>query len=207
MGGYVRDRNSPHHFGPWPQATVNLKSSRDSDLLSRLFLSHTIYKKQIIKTLQFSTYEERLLFSSWSTFSFLNSCTQLLKYQFCHANALFDSKFYHRKTIKKKKTEDTSRKVTRDKVIFIIKVQERCLSSCRERWASKKICLSLYEESNLRPLDSALRCSTAEPQRLNVDEAHYEIRVWHLPLFFYRAQSLSSFLFYQQTWRYRHRWS
>ena len=28
-----------------------------------------------------------------------------------------------------------------------------------------KICLSPLEESNLRPLDSALRCSTTEPQR------------------------------------------
>ena len=29
-----------------------------------------------------------------------------------------------------------------------------------------KICLSPHEESNLRPLDSTLRCSTTEPQRL-----------------------------------------
>ena len=32
-------------------------------------------------------------------------------------------------------------------------------------WDKKQI-LSLHEESNLRPSDSALRCSTTEPQRL-----------------------------------------
>ena len=26
---------------------------------------------------------------------------RILKYQFCHANALFDSRFYHRKILKK----------------------------------------------------------------------------------------------------------
>ena len=111
----------------------------------------------------------------------MNSSAQLLKYQFCHVNALFDSKFYHRKTIKK--PEDASRKVTGDKVIFIIKVQVgkemekdvfRLVAMVEQ---AKKNCLSPYEESNLRPLDSALRCSTAELQRLNVGEAHYEIRV------------------------------
>ena len=39
-----------------------------------------------------------------------------------------------------------------------------------------------------------------------VSETHYEIRVWHLSIFLYGAQGLPSFLFYLQTWRYRHRW-
>ena len=52
------------------------------------------------KTFPFRTYEERLLFSSRSTFSLLNSCAQLTKCQFCHANAVFDPEFYRRKIIK-----------------------------------------------------------------------------------------------------------
>ena len=39
-------------------------------------------------------------------------------------------------------------------------------SFCRERGTKKKI-LSPHEESNLRPSDSALRCSITEPQRLH----------------------------------------
>ena len=34
-----------------------------------------------------------------------------------------------------------------------------------QTWDKEKI-LSSHEESNLRPLDSALQCSTTEPQRL-----------------------------------------
>ena len=37
-------------------------------------------------------------------------------------------------------------------------------------WDKEKI-LSLHEELNLRPSDSALRCSTTEPQRLQGGEA------------------------------------
>ena len=44
------------------------------------------------------------LFRYQSTFSLLNSCTQLTKCQFCHANAMFDSEFYRRKIIKKLRT-------------------------------------------------------------------------------------------------------
>ena len=44
----------------------------------------------------------------------------------------------------------------------------RCFSSCHERVTKKKN-LSRHEESNLRPLDSALRCSTTEP--------HYEVHI------------------------------
>ena len=49
---------------------------------------------------------------------------------------------------------------------FDIKInfREGCLSSCHERGTEK--ILSLDEESNLRSSDSALRCSTTEPQRL-----------------------------------------
>ena len=42
---------------------------------------------------------------------------------------------------------------------------ERCFSSCHKGGTKKKI-LSPHKESNLRPLDAALRCSTTEPQRL-----------------------------------------
>ena len=49
--------------------------------------------------------------------------------------------------------------------VKICGVWERCFSSCHERGTNKKV-LSPHEESNLRPSDSALRCSTTEPQRL-----------------------------------------
>ena len=41
--------------------------------------------------------------------------------------------------------------------------RERCFLSCHERGSKKKGWIP-HEESNLRPSDSALRCSTAEPQ-------------------------------------------
>ena len=44
------------------------------------------------------------LFRYRSNFSLLNSCTQLTKCLFCHANAMFDSEFYRRKIIKKLRT-------------------------------------------------------------------------------------------------------
>ena len=43
-------------------------------------------------------------------------------------------------------------------------IEKDVFSSCHERGTKEKI-LSPHEESNLRPLDSALRCSTTEPQR------------------------------------------
>ena len=46
-----------------------------------------------------------------------------------------------------------------------LRYRERCFSSCHKRGTKKKI-LSPHEESNLRPLDSAQRCSITEPQRL-----------------------------------------
>ena len=36
-------------------------------------------------------------------------------------------------------------------------------------WDKEKV-LSLHEESNLRPSDSALRCSTSEPQSLSGEQ-------------------------------------
>ena len=45
-------------------------------------------------------------------------------------------------------------------------IEKIVFSSCHERGTKKKI-LSPHEESNLRPSDSALRCSTTEPQRLH----------------------------------------
>ena len=44
-------------------------------------------------------------------------------------------------------------------------------------WDREKI-LSPHEESNLRPSDTALRCSTTEPQRLHGEpEVNYEDRM------------------------------
>ena len=60
-----------------------------------------------------------------------------------------------------------------------------------------------------RTVDLWIPRSDALPQSHRdsiVSEAFYEICVWHLSLFLYQTQSLSSFLFYKQTWRYRHRW-
>ena len=57
------------------------------------------------------------------------------------------------------------RAVGRTSHVKICGVWERCFSSCHERGTNKKI-LSPHEESNLRASDSALRCSTTEPQRL-----------------------------------------
>ena len=42
-------------------------------------------------------------------------------------------------------------------------------------WDKENI-LSPHKESNLRPSDSALRCSTTEPQRL-VSEVYYEVHM------------------------------
>ena len=50
------------------------------------------------------------------------------------------------------------------------------LPSCHERRTKKKI-LSHHEESNLRPLDSALGCFTTEPQRLYYED--HMTRVLH----------------------------
>ena len=44
--------------------------------------------------------------------------------------------------------------------------KERCFLSCHERGTKKKN-LSPHEESNLKPSNSVLRCSTTEPQRLH----------------------------------------
>ena len=44
------------------------------------------------------------LFRYRSTFSLLNSCTQLTKCQFCHANTMLDSEFYRQKIIMKLRT-------------------------------------------------------------------------------------------------------
>ena len=57
-----------------------------------------------------------------------------------------------------------------DSVMFVNRIREmvsfkRYFSSCHERGTKKKF-LSLNEKSNLRPSDSAFRCSTTEPQRL-----------------------------------------
>ena len=45
-------------------------------------------------------------------------------------------------------------------------IEKIVFSSFHERGIKKKI-LSPHEESNLRPSDSAPRCSTTEPQRLH----------------------------------------
>ena len=49
------------------------------------------------------------------------------------------------------------------------KLGKDVFSSCHER-GTKKI-LSFHEESNDRPSDSALRCSTSEPQRLHGEQS------------------------------------
>ena len=50
-------------------------------------------------------------------------------------------------------------------------------------WDKEKI-LSLHEESNHRPSDSALRCSTTEPQRLHGGEARRGLlRSWKFLLY------------------------
>ena len=45
-------------------------------------------------------------------------------------------------------------------------IKKDVFSSCHKRGTKEKI-LSPHEESSLRPSDSALRCSTTEPQRLH----------------------------------------
>ena len=71
----------------------------------------------------------------------------------------------------------------------------------------KEKILTHHEESNLRPSDSALRCSAARGLRI----FSFVPRLWqdekHLSLFLYRAKNLPSLLFYLQTWRYWHCWS
>ena len=86
--------------------------------------------------------------------------------------------------------------------------------------------LSPHEESSLRPSDSALGCSTTEPQRLRWARnpkvwgsiPHGELKMFfffprswqdekHLTIFLYGAQKIPSLLFYLQTWRYRRCWS
>ena len=46
-------------------------------------------------------------------------------------------------------------------------------------WGKEKI-LSSHEESNLRPTDSAIQCSTTEPQRLCGDEVYYKVHMTHI---------------------------
>ena len=46
-------------------------------------------------------------------------------------------------------------------------------------WGKEKI-LSSHEESNLRPSDSAIQCSTTEPQRLCGDEVYYKVHMTHI---------------------------
>ena len=58
--------------------------------------------------------------------------------------------------------------------------------------------LSPHEESNRIPLDSALRCSTTEPQRFYSERGLLR-NLCMTSLFLYQTQSLSSFLFYKQT--------
>ena len=47
-----------------------------------------------------------------------------------------------------------------------------------EAWDKENI-LILYEESNVRPLDSLLQSSTAEPQR-PVSEVYYKVHMTHV---------------------------
>ena len=61
--------------------------------------------------LETGTLNSESLFSSRSTISLVNSCTQYIECQFCHANALYDSKFHRRKIIK------NLRRLLRNKVI------------------------------------------------------------------------------------------
>ena len=46
-------------------------------------------------------------------------------------------------------------------------------------WRNKKI-LSPHEESSLRPSDSALRCSTTEPQRPSGERGLLEIEIYRM---------------------------
>ena len=61
-------------------------------------------------------------------------------------------------------------------------------------WDKEKM-LSPHEESHLRPSVSALRCSTADPQRLDGERGLLP----SISLFLYRAQNFPSLLFYLQT--------
>ena len=61
-------------------------------------------------------------------------------------------------------------------------------------WDREKI-LSPHEESNLRPSDTALRCSTNEPQRLHGEqEVYYEVRMTRV-LHIARISNVDSVLF------------
>ena len=46
-------------------------------------------------------------------------------------------------------------------------------------WGKEKI-LSPHEESNLRLSDSAIQCSTTEPQRLCGDDVYYKVHMTHI---------------------------
>ena len=61
-------------------------------------------KKQMIKTVSFIRMKKYYYSYNDRLFSFLNSCAQLPKCQFCHTNAMFDSEFYRRKIIKNLRT-------------------------------------------------------------------------------------------------------
>ena len=56
------------------------------------------------------------------------------------------------------------------------KLRERCFLSCHECGTKKKF-WSLSEESNLRPSDYALQCSTNEPQRLYSELGHHKVHI------------------------------
>ena len=51
-------------------------------------------------------------------------------------------------------------------VIYVEAVEEHVHFSCLECGTKKNIILSLHEESNVKPSEFALQCSTTEPQRL-----------------------------------------
>ena len=57
----------------------------------------------------------------------------------------------------------------------------------------KKI-LSPHEESNPRPSDSMLLCSTTEPQRLHSEQVYYEVHMTHI-LHTARVSNVDSVMF------------
>ena len=57
-------------------------------------------------------------------------------------------------------------------IVGFTKPSEECFSSCHECETKKLYWVPTMTKSNIRPSDSALRCSTTEPQRLSFSLSH-----------------------------------
>ena len=72
-------------------------------------------------------------------------------------------------------------------------IENDIFSILSRAWDREKI-QSPHEESNLRPSDSALRCSTTEPQRLHGERVCYEVHITRV-LHTARISNIDSIMF------------